>query len=263
MAAALHSCDRVNFPSLSTLVGQKLDRRRLASTRETPMLRKPIAFAGICCIACILLAGCGGSESRDRTATSHARQTPLASNADVGSARQQSRHPAAALGQLPPQRSPSTVRRDNSPVRRDNSRVTRSKVARARLTPAASDDEHSTTGAKPLNPCRLVSLSEAQAITGGAITKATEAPLGPTCIYSGKGTRDGVTLTLDTESFNQVARHMTARKHVVISGHRSLCGRLGTQTLFVPLARRHLLNVTAPCGIAQRFAVVAVGRLAE
>src|SRR5438067_12120513 len=115
------------------------------------MLRKPIAFAGICCIACVLLAGCGGSESLNRTATSHARQTPLGSNPDIGGARQQSGHPPAALGQLPPQRSRSTVRTDKS-------RVTRSKVLRARPTPATSNDENSTTGAKPLNPCQLVSL---------------------------------------------------------------------------------------------------------
>jgi hypothetical protein len=106
-----------------------------------------------------------------------------------------------------------------------------------------------------------VSLPEAATITGGAITKLIEAPLGPTCIYSGQGSSAGVTLALETESFSQATSHMTARKHVVVSGHRSVCGRLGRQMLFVPLGRYQLLNVAAPCGIAQRFAAVAVGRL--
>jgi hypothetical protein len=145
-------------------------------------------------------------------------------------------------------------------ARAAKARLGSAKVAKARQTAATSKDE-STTGAKPLNPCRLVSLSEAQAITRGAITKVTEAPLGPTCIYSGKGPGTGVTLALESESFSQVAHHMTAPTHVVIRGHRSLCGRLGTKMLFVPLARSRLLHVTAPCGIAQRFAAVAVTRL--
>ena len=138
---------------------------------------------------------------------------------------------------------------------------TGAKVVPARQTPGSSNDEESNTGAKPLNPCKLVSLSEAQAISGGAITKLNEAPLGPTCIYSGTGRAAAVTLAVESESFSQVTRPMTARKRVVISGHRSLCGRLGTQMLLVPLGRYQLLNVTAPCGIAQRFAALAVSRL--
>jgi hypothetical protein len=221
------------------------------------MLRKPTALAGLCCIAGALLAGCGVSASLNqpaRTASGHARQTPLMSNPDIGGAKAQSSHPAAALGQVQPGYSHSTVRAGKS-------RLAPAKVVQARQTLAHSKDDESDTGAKPLNPCQLVSLSEAQAITGGAITNATEAPLGPTCIYSGKGPGAGVTLALETASFSQVTRPMTARRHVVISGHRSLCGRLGTKMLFVPLTRYQLLNVSAPCGIAQRFAVLAVTRL--
>jgi hypothetical protein len=176
------------------------------------------------------------------------------SNPDTGGAAQQSSHPAAALGQLPPNRSHSTPRADKS-------HITTAKVEKARPTPSASNDEHSTSAPKPLNPCSLVRLSEAQAITGGAITKTTEAPLGPTCIYSGTGRVAGVTLALQSQSFRQVTRHMSARKHVVVRGHRSVCGRLGTQMLLVPLSQYELLNVTAPCGIAQRFATVAISRL--
>jgi len=220
------------------------------------MLRKPTAFAGICCIAGALLVGCGGSSSSSHpvpTTTTRGRDTPQMSNPDIGGSQPQSGRPAAALGQLP--------RRSHSKVRADKARVTTAKVAQARQTPGSSNDDESATGAKPLNPCKLVSLSEAQTITGGAITKLIEAPLGPTCIYSGRGSSAGVTLAVETESFRQATRHMTARKHVVVGGHRSLCGRLGTQMLFVPLGRYQLLNVTATCGIAKGFAAVAVSRL--
>lgn len=221
------------------------------------MLRKPGAVIASFAIAGAVLAGCGGSESLNpaaRTVTGQARQTPVMGNPDIGGARQQSSHPKAALGQLASGRSHATVQADKS-------RLTTAKVAKARDTPATSKDDDGSTGAKPLNPCKLVSLAEAQVITHGAIRTMTEAPLGPTCIYGGTGHGAGITLAVEIESFNQVTRHMSARKHVLIRGRRSLCGRLGSQMLFVPLTRYQLLNVTAPCGIAQRFAAVAVNRL--
>jgi hypothetical protein len=146
-------------------------------------------------------------------------------------------------------------------VRADTPSLTTAKVVKARQTPDNTKDDENTTAAKAPNPCRLVSLSEAQTITGGAITKLTEAPLGPTCIYSGRGGSAGVTLAVETQRFSQVTRHMTAPKHVVIGGRQSVCGRLGTQMLFVPLGQDQLLNVTAPCGIARGFAAIAVSRL--
>jgi hypothetical protein len=188
------------------------------------------------------------------------------SNPDIGGAQPESSHPAAAVGQLP-HRSPST-RTDKSASaevaqtqQTRGDKTTTAKVVQARQTPGHSNDDQSGTGAKPPNPCKLVSLAEAQTITGGATTKLIEAPLGPTCIYSGRGSSTTVTLAVETERFSQVTHHMTARKHVVVSGHRSVCGRLGTQMLFVPLARNQLLNVTAPCAVARGFATVAVSRL--
>jgi hypothetical protein len=221
------------------------------------VLRKPSALIATFGIAGAVLAGCGGSGSVNQpagTRVSHARQTPLMANADIGAARQQSTHHTAALGQLPPGRS-------HSRARADSSRLTAAKVTKARQTPESSKDDESETGAKPLNPCKLVSLAEAQAIAGRAITKVAEAPLGPTCIYNITGRAAAITLAVETESFSQATRYLSERKHVVIKGRRSLCGRLGTQTLFVPLTRYQLLNVTAPCGIAERLAGVAVSRL--
>ena len=40
------------------------------------------------------------------------------------------------------------------------------------------------------------------------------------------------------------------------------CGQLGTQMLFMPLPSGEVLNITAPCSVAQRFASVALSRLA-
>jgi hypothetical protein len=54
---------------------------------------------------------------------------------------------------------------------------------------------------------------------------------------------------------------MKQRKAVDVSGHQAYCGKLGTQMLFVPLAGGKVLNVTAPCGVAQRLAALALPRL--
>jgi hypothetical protein len=175
------------------------------------------------------------------------------SNADIGGAQAQASHAAPAVGQLPD--------RSQSTVRADNSHVTTAKAVQARQTPERAKDDENGTGAKPLNPCKLVSLSEAQTITGGAITKLIVAPLGPTCIYSARGSSSGVSLAVQTERFREVTRHMTARRHVVVAGRPSVCGRLGREMLFVPLGRYQLLNVTAPCGIAKGFAAIALNRL--
>jgi hypothetical protein len=216
------------------------------------MLRKPSAVIITFGVAGALLAGCAGNQPT-QPATSDARRTPRISNPDIGGAPQQSSRPAAALGEVPSHGTHPAVKMGRSPV-------TTAKVVKARQPPGPNDEE-STTGAKPLNPCKLVTLAEAQAITREAIEKATQAPLGPTCIYSNNGHAAAITLAVETESFIQVTRHMSARKPVVILGRRSLCGRLGTQMLFVPLARYQLLNVTAPCGIARRFAALAVKAL--
>jgi len=220
------------------------------------MLRKLSALIAIMSIGGVVLAGCGSSSSNPPATTKPvaARQTPLMSSPDTGGTRQQSAHPKAALGQLPPGRS-------RPGARGGKAHLATAKVLKARQTPSVSSDDVSSTGAKALNPCTLVSLTQAQSITSGAITKMDEAPLGPTCIYSGTRRSAGITLALEAENFSQVTRHLSARQHLIIGGHQSLCGRLGTQMLFVPLSRAQLLNVTAPCGIAQRFATVALSRL--
>ena len=43
-------------------------------------------------------------------------------------------------------------------------------------------------------------------------------------------------------------------QHLAISGHNAYCGMLGRPMLDVPLAGGKILNVTAPCGIAQALA---------
>jgi hypothetical protein len=107
-----------------------------------------------------------------------------------------------------------------------------------------------------------VSLGEAQSITGGAIGRRVEAPLGPTCIYIRKGSPQRITLAIESLNFGQVIRQLAKRQAVVVNGRNGYCGRLGTQMLFVQLPANRTLHIVAPCGVARRFAATALNRLA-
>lgn len=188
----------------------------------------------LCGIA--VLGGCGSSVST-QVAAQQGRTTPNESNADV---QQQSSKGAPGTGKV---------------------RV--GKVfEKGRATPSTSKDDltgghSSSTG---LNPCKLVTLSEAQAITGGAVTSQLEAPLGPTCIYRGASSLREITLTIESMSSSQLSRHMLKPQQVTVGGHHGYCGRLGSQMLFLPVGANHVLQVNAPCSIAQQFAARALTR---
>jgi hypothetical protein len=208
------------------------------------------------CAAILVLAGCGSSSSSSSSSASthaaiqpihaqKARQTSNRGNADIGSARVQT---AAA-----------SVRRQR--VRARTVVGPAGKVQKARQTPGSTNDDVTATGAPSLNPCNLVSLSEARTITRGSIRARIEAPLGPTCIYREAKAKNNITLAVETLSASQVARQMHKPAKLDVGGHAAYCGRLGMQMLFVQLPGGRSLNVTAPCPVAKRFAAVALKRL--
>jgi hypothetical protein len=219
-------------------------------------------IASVCgCFAAIVVVGCGGSSSSNvpaqKAPTQQARPTPGQSNADVGDAKPQQTHGQSAQGG-------STRNRTHSSKPPSDAAVTSPQPARphrARPTPSTSNDGVSPTAPKRLNPCTLVSTSEAQAITGETITGRAEAPLGPTCIYKVRGAASEITLAVESGGLSQARHHMTEPSRVAVRGRQGYCGKLGTETLLVPLGSGRLLNVTAPCSVAQRFAALALGRL--
>jgi hypothetical protein len=220
------------------------------STRRNQKILKLKGLAGVGVVfVAVLLAACGGSSSQQGK-TEAARPTPAQSRADTGSAGVQSTTQQHAGG------SPSGAI-VGGPGQG-------SKVVRARPTPATSRDDTSGEGATgtKFNPCRLVSLGEAQSFTGGAIAGRVEAPLGPTCIYVPKGSAQRITLAVESLNFGQVTRQLAKRRAVVVDGRSGYCGRLGSQMLFVQLPAGRTLHIVAPCGVAQRFAATALNRLA-
>lgn len=205
------------------------------------------SIAGICA-GPALLAGCGGSSapkaSTTQQSTQQARATQAQSSADAGSAQPQASHAQRPSGGL---------RRGRAQI----SKPTRGHaVQRARQTPATTKDD-----TPRVNPCTLVSVSEAKAITGGPIASQVEAPLGPTCIYKRGDSQSDITLAVESTNFTRATHGLRKPTRVLVKGRSAYCGKLGPEMLFVPLPDGTVLNVIAPCATAQRFAALALSRL--
>jgi hypothetical protein len=198
------------------------------------------------CAAAWSLAGCGGATTLVASSSSHSAQ-----HASVSSAQPASRTPGPGnqqQGRAHTAKAPARNERHASPA-----------VQRGRRTVVEDESGRSVV---PFNPCTLVPLAQAEAITRGAIVTRQEAPLGPTCLYRLRRSKGMITVAIESVSLAQVSgRTSTRRAPVDVGGHRGYCARLGAQTLLVPLRGRQLLTVTAPCVLAQRFAAEALKHL--
>jgi hypothetical protein len=113
-----------------------------------------------------------------------------------------------------------------------------------------------------VDPCTLVTVSEAEAMTGAKIATPVEAPQGPTCIYKLSGSKSWITLGVEKrKDFAKLKGWMRKSETVNVGIDSGACGQLDTDNLFLPLTGGRVLHVTAPCAIAKQIAATAVGRL--
>ena len=149
-------------------------------------------------------------------------------------------------------------------------RSSRRNVVKTSTTPVKAvdpkgmpDDEVNPSGAHPVNPCSLVSRTQAQAIVHGPVATPVSAPQGPTCIYTPSHGPSLITLALQGRAFSKVQERGQLRDRIVVdvSGHTAYCGVAGTPTLLMPLPQGRLLVIAAPCPIAASFAERALPRI--
>lgn len=203
--------------------------------------------------AALLLAACGGSSSSPSSSASASASSPSSSDAHVAAARVQDARKVAPI--------PKFVGAAARDVH-----VTATGPVKARPPqPGTIDDEVNASGAKTLNPCTLVSRSEAAAIVRKSIGKPVDAPQGPTCIYTPKGAKSLITLSVEATDFSKVQPQSQLRNRVSVkvNGHTAYCGLAGSPTMIVPLTTGRFLVVTAPCPIAASFASKALGRISS
>jgi hypothetical protein len=196
-------------------------------------------------LALVALApvGCGGAAKPTVAGTS-----TTASSTSVSS---QSGSTSASKGSLP--------------VGRDVVKTGEHHVSSARGIGTEPNDEVNSSGAKKIDPCMLVTRSQAQAILGKPVAALTEAPQGPTCIYRPRGAKSFITLAVESENFSKVEPQSQLRDRISlkVAGHNAYCGVVGTPMLIVSLANGKFMSVAAPCPIAASFATKALARLAS
>lgn len=127
--------------------------------------------------------------------------------------------------------------------------------------PGRADSGSRQLGQK--NPCTLVSQSQARAIIGKPVGPPSEAPQGPTCIYTPRGAKSVITLAVESMSSSRVKpqAQLHNRRSVNIGRHIAYCGMLGGSMLIVPLRGSSFLVVTAACPVATGFAAIALGHM--
>jgi hypothetical protein len=201
--------------------------------------RRALTTGAVALLAPFVLAACGAS-----------------SDGTSGSARRGDGELAFVRNPAVPQ--PSTGPRERGAAAASIDPVrSHQKPARARY-PVGGEEEEAV---RPVKPCTLVTKAEAARIVGRRMRKVWEAPQGPTCLYQPKGTKRYLSLAVESLSFSSVRRHSRVVARRPVRGRTAYCVRYGTVTTFVPLSHSRVLNITASCGIAARFAARALPRV--
>lgn len=118
-----------------------------------------------------------------------------------------------------------------------------------------------TSGPLGIDPCTLVTRSEAQAVVG-SVSKPQLGLQGPTCIYQAHRVKQPITVALQQQvSLPQVAHLASDVVRTSVSGHKAMCVNYGGAKLLVPVSTSSVLSVGAPCQIAQQLATTALRRL--
>ena len=124
-------------------------------------------------------------------------------------------------------------------------------------TAAKGSGEPTSKVTASTNPCEFVPTRNATAIFHAKV-KETEAPLGPTCIFTVKGKKASDTLAVEVMNITQTVRKMKHVSKFKLTGHEGYCGDLGTAQLFVKLRDHEVLVVHAPCKMGKALAGVAI-----
>ena len=199
-----------------------------------------LAFAfALATIAALALAACGGSGTSSNSSPKDGSSASSSSPKDGSS---------ASSSYIVPSK--------------DKISTTKSTPSVAQQPPGQVNDEVNGTGAGPVNPCRLVSRGEAAAILGENVS-VTVGQQGPTCIYATQGSKQMVTLVVEQASFTYLRHHAREATPVQVGSRAGWCLRYGSTSVAVPLSSGSVLNVTGPCGVAARFAALALDGIAR
>jgi hypothetical protein len=213
---------------------------------QKPMkARRYVLACALVVLVAAIVAGCGGggSSSSSTGTVAVSGGSGGSSSSSAGSSSTTEAAPAAA------------VVRTKDPVSEGSAAV----EIEPRISSFMKDnDEISTTGAKPVKPCKLVTRKEASAILGKGTTVA-ERPQGPTCVYSNAGRT--VTLAVEVNSVKRLRQDARKATKVDIDGRTGWCVKYQSTTVVIGIGEGRVLRADGPCQAGTRFVAKALPRI--
>ena len=218
-------------------------------------LRNQTLFLALVVAVAAIVAGCGGGGSSSGNAatggsgatggSSDATEFTSASTGSEGSGSQSGKAQAASQGQV----------QGKDPVSTGPAAVS---IERRDIPLTADNDEIQSTGAKAIEPCKLVTRSEASSILGKG-TKAVERPQGPTCVYTNAGRT--ITLVVEDNSVAQLRKSARKATKVDLGSKTGWCIKYQSTSVIVGISEGRVLRADGPCQAGVRFVSKALRRI--
>lgn len=215
-------------------------------------LRNQVLSLAMLVFAVAALAACGGGGSSSSAGNSATTNGSDGSTASTGSS---SSTGSTTTSSSSDGESVKTAVQAEDPVSEGAAAVT---IEPRDIPTGADNDEIQPTGAKPVEPCRLVTRQEASAILGKG-TKSVERPQGPTCVYTNAGRT--VTLAVETNSVKQLRAEARKSTKVDLGGKTGYCVKYQTTAVITGISEGRVLRADGPCQAGVRFVTKALRRL--
>jgi hypothetical protein len=214
--------------------------------------RKHALFLAMLVAVVAVLAACGGGGSSSSAGGSAATS---GSGGSTGSSGSSSSADSTTQSSVSDGESVETAVHAKDPVSEGAAAVT---IEPRDVPTGADNDEVQPTGAKPIEPCRLVTQKQAAAILGKG-TKAVERPQGPTCVYTNAGRT--VTMAVETNSVKQLRSEARKSTKVNLGGKTGWCVKYQTTAVITGIGEGRVLRADGPCQAGVRFVTEALKRL--
>ncbi len=133
--------------------------------------------------------------------------------------------------------------------------------AAAPTTGGTNTEAGPSSTAPALNPCTLFSKTQVQAAVGRKVSSAREAPLGPTCIFTGGNGAVAATVSVQALSFDQTRVRMKDTQTTTVANRQVVCGVYGNTEAIVSVGGERVLVVQAPCAAAFKLVALALPKL--
>jgi len=234
--------------------------RAIDSNVRTHTMRTTGVGVVVAALTAIALAGCGGSSSGGNHAAS-AVSSPSSVSGPLSIGGAAAAVPGAAVARYGVAASDAGTKHGATQLA-TKQQIAPSHAFFQRSIRTKVSEESTPSTQKIIDPCSLVTRSEAESAIGSSILAPRVAPLGPTCIYESANHKAFVTVAVEVRSFAKLPAQEKSLRRFVGVGRPAYCGgTTGATGLLVQVGANEVLDVTGPCLTAGKLAAHALVRL--